>query len=70
MDYTRYNNLTDAELARHIATLEHPSDLEVECMQRIDHLLDLVHELEEAAGAEPMHKHERNVTALHVGAAA
>lgn len=71
MDYTRYNHLTHAELSQHIATLEQPSDLEVECMQRIDMLLELVHELEEAAGAEPEHKlAEPKVATLYVGEAA
>lgn len=67
MDYTRYNHLSHGELSRFIAALEHPSDLEVECMQRIDMLLDLVQELEEAAGTEPQHRTSATTKPQYVG---
>jgi len=44
---TTYNHLSDKELTKLVASKENATELEVELMQRIDHLLDLVELLEE-----------------------
>lgn len=57
MSYDKFNELTDSELTSHVASMENPTDLELELMQRLDLRIEETEELLDVMQAEPEHEH-------------